>query len=375
MEASVRPLLMNITGHDDRVSHLRFLYACNRAQQGVLLVHGSDNLVEDCTVEWTNGNGADLGGERNIARRLVSRFNGQMGMSGRGTANRMEYCRLEDNNVKGFAKNWEAGGIKVWASRGFQIVRSTAVRNDGPSFWFDTDNRNELIEQNYAAENNGMGIFVEISETAIVRNNLCVRNGLKDERGDWGHAGITIGESMRCIVEHNVCVGNRIGIEVRQIPIRSVGPSQREDRPEEKLYYSDQLIFSNNISAYNRDWQFALFGDNVFFGAKPHAKPEGPVQDLQLLDPDRRSWHAGDNLYYAMPGEGFILWGAKWLEKHAEFSDLATYEAQHHLEQGSVAADPLFVDWERGNFDLQPTSPAKGIGAGFTDTPITTTGH
>lgn len=370
MEASVRPVLMNITGHRDTISHIRFRYASNRAQQATLNIDGSDNLVDDCTVEWTNGNGADLGGERNMTRRLVSRFNGQMGMSGRGTANRMEQCTLEGNNVKGFSKNWEAGGIKVWASRGFQIVRCIAIRNDGPGFWFDTDNRNELVEDSYAAENDGMGIFIEISETAVVRNNLCVRNGLKDERGDWGHAGITIGESMHCIVEHNVCVGNRTGIEVRQIPIRSVGPSRREDRAETKLYYSDQLIFRNNISAFNKDWQFALFGDNVFFGAKPKAHPEVANQDLNLLDPDQRNWHSGNNLYYAAPGEGLILWGAKWLEKHTEFQALPTFEAQHHLEEGSIVADPLFVNWENGDFSLEPSSPAKGIGAGFTEMPV-----
>ena len=61
MEASVRPVLMNITGHRDTISHLRFRYACNRAQQATLNIDGSDNLVDDCTVEWTNGNGADSG--------------------------------------------------------------------------------------------------------------------------------------------------------------------------------------------------------------------------------------------------------------------------------------------------------------------------
>jgi hypothetical protein len=186
--ASVRPVLMQISGSRTTVRHLRFLYASNPAQKGAFNIEGSENLVEDCTVEWTNGNGAMLSGERNKARRLVSRFNGQLGMSGHGIDNRMENCTLEGNNVKGYSNGWEAGGIKVTASRRFLIVHCTAVRNDGTGFWFDIDNRDERIEDSYAAENNGAGIFVEISETAIVRNNLCVRNGLKDERGSWGHA-------------------------------------------------------------------------------------------------------------------------------------------------------------------------------------------
>jgi hypothetical protein len=371
VEASVRPILMSITGHHNTVSHLRFLYASNRAQEAALDIGGSDNIAEDCDVAWTNGVGARLQGDRNIARRLSSGFNGQMGMSGHGVQNRMENCTLEDNNVKGYSKGWEAGGIKVTASRGFQIVRCKSVRNDGPGFWFDIDNRDERVEGSYAAENNGPGIFIEISETAIVRNNLCVRNGLKDERGSWGHAGILLGEAMRCIVEHNVSVGNRHGIEVRQQGIRSLDADPGRDRPAEKRYYSDQHIFRNNISAYNREWQFALFGDNAFFGAKR----EVSEQDMQLFDPDRRGWHAGNNVYYAASGEGLILWGAKWLPKHKEYRDLAAFVADHQLEQGSIAADPLFANWETGDFTLRPGSPALRIGAGFTETPVTTTGR
>lgn len=270
IEASVRPVLMEVSGRHTTVRHLRFLYASNPAQKSAFGIEGSDNLAEDCIVEWTNGSGARLAGERNVARRLVSRFNGQMGMGGHGIDNRMENCTLEGNNVKGYSKGWEAGGIKVTASRRFQILRCISVRNDGAGFWFDIDNHDERVEGSYAAENNGPGIFIEISETATVRNNLCVRNGLKDERGSWGHAGILLGEAMRCIVEHNVCAGNRTGIEVRQQSIRSLPADPARDRPEEKRYYSDQHIFRNNISAYNRDWQFALFGDNPFLA--PSAK-------------------------------------------------------------------------------------------------------
>jgi hypothetical protein len=361
IEASVRPTILQVTGSHTMLRHLRFLYAGNPAQKGALAVEGSDNLVEDCIVEWTNGNGASLAGERNIARRLVSRFNGQMGMGGHGIDNRMENCTLEGNNVKGYSKGWEAGGIKVTTSRRFQIVHCIAVRNDGPGFWFDIDNRDERIEDSYAAENNGPGMFIEISETATLRNNVCVRNGLKDERGSWGHAGILLGEAMHCVIEHNLCVGNRIGIEVRQQRVRSLDADPARDRPEEKRYYSDQHIFRNNISAYNREWQFALFGDNPFFGAKR----EVSEQDLELMDPDRRGWQSGRNLYYAGSGEGLILWGAKWLPRHQEFQDLAGFGTAHHLEQGSMVAEPMFVNWEGGNFSLRPGSPAMRIEAGI----------
>jgi parallel beta helix pectate lyase-like protein/chondroitinase B-like protein len=363
IEVSVRPLIMEITGNHVVLRHLQFSHASNPAQRAALVIQGADNLVEDCVAEWTNGVGAELGGERNTARRLVSRCNGQLGMKGRGVGNLMEECRLEDNNVKGYAKGWEAGAIKVVLTRQFVIRRCTAVRNDGPGFWFDIDNRDGLVELSYTADNNGAGIFAEISEGITIRNNLTVRNGLKDEPGSWCNAGILLGEAMRCVVEHNISVGNRHGIEVRQQRIRDSGS---RDPNRQTRCYSEGHVFRNNIAAFNREYQFALFGDNAFFGQKN----EVSESDLELMNPDKRGWRAENNLYFAQPGAGLILWGAKWLPKHRVFSDLDTFRPWHDLEQGSVAADPLFVNWQAGNFNLQPQSPARKLGAGFREAPV-----
>jgi hypothetical protein len=363
IEASVRSSLMEITGSHVVVRRLRFLYASNAAQRPALDIKGADNLVEDCVTEWTNGCGAQLGGERNTARRLVSRFNGQIGMRGFGDKNVMEECRLEGNNVKGFDKTWETGGIKVAQTKEFVIRRCQALRNDGPGFWYDNDNHDGLVELSYAAENEGPGIFIEISERATIRNNLLVRNGLKKEPISWMAAGILLGEAMRCVVERNISVGNRQGIEVRQQRVRPTFP---RGHGEGQKCYSEGHVFRNNIAAFNLQYQFAMYGDNAFFGAKR----ETSLSDLELMDPDKRGWRAENNLYFAAPGQGLILWGAGWLPKHKEFLDLKAYEAEHHLEQGSMVADPLFVNWEAGDFKLKPGSPAVKLGAGIQESGV-----
>jgi hypothetical protein len=189
---------------------------------------------------------------------------------------------------------------------------------------------------------------------------------LKNEPGSWCHAGILLGEAMRCVVEHNVAVGNRHGIEVRQQRIRKLDADVRRDRPEEKAYYSEGHVFRNNIAAFNQEYQFALYGDNPFFGAKREVTPE----DLELMDPDKRGWRAADNLYFAAPGQKLVLWGAKWLPKHREFGGLDEYRQQHGLERGSAVTDPLFVSRETGDFGLQPESPARKLSAGFAESPV-----
>ena len=198
------------------------------------------------------------------------------------------------------------------------------------------------MEGCYAAENNGAGIFIEISETATVRKNICVRNGLKNEPGAWQGAGILLGEAMHCTVESNICVGNRMGIEIRQQGIRSLPADASHDRPTEKQYYSDGHVFTKNIAAFNKEWQFAadLRRQSVFRRQKAEATPDG---DGACSIPDKRGWQAGNNDYFAAPGEGLSLWGAKWLPKHQEFSDLKKFAAEHGLDSAtSVGRRPAF---------------------------------
>src|SRR5262249_37191852 len=151
--------------------------------------------------------------------------------------------------------------------------------------------------------------------------------------------GILLGEAMQCKVEQNICVGNRVGIEVRQQRIRTL-PG--------KTYYSDGHTFDKNIAAFNTEWQFALYGDNPFFGprqgnpqkAPPPAWANLTPEEMELYNPGKRGWHAGHNVYFAAPGAGLVLWGAKWLPKHQEYKDLKTFAADHGLDGTSIIADP-----------------------------------
>jgi hypothetical protein len=363
IETSLRKSLLSLTGSYIVVSGLHFIYGTNPAQSSVLDVEGSNNVAQDCIVEWTNGCGAGLGGSNNTMLRLISRFNGQQGLgSSQSTQNLMEDCTLQGNNVKGFPTGWEAGGMKVSGSRQFHILRCLAIQNNGNGFWWDVDDQDGVIEQSYAADNLS-GIMVEISENITVQNNLCIRNGLTDTSGaNWGDAGIKLGEAMSCTVQHNVTVNNRTGIEVRQQGVRTVTNAPGKE------FYSDALVFDQNISAFNTVWQWALYGDNGFWGGSgsPLSEP-----DLDLLNPDLRHWKSTGDLYYPTgSGEGLILWGAGWRPNHVVYSDLPTFLAAHNLEQGSLESDPLFLNWQAGNFDLSPASPAIGIGSGFTEQPV-----
>ena len=137
---------MEVTGSHIVVRGLTFRFASNNAQQPAFRMAGDYNLAEDCTIEYTGGEGAAFDGQGNVFRRVTSRKNGQIGMGAHGADNSFEDCRLEGNNTIGFAKGWDAGGIKVAVSRRLRIRQSIAAGNNGAGFWFDIDNRDGIIE-------------------------------------------------------------------------------------------------------------------------------------------------------------------------------------------------------------------------------------
>ncbi|MGH8011596.1 MAG: right-handed parallel beta-helix repeat-containing protein, partial [Candidatus Binataceae bacterium] len=369
VEASVRPELMKITGNHIIIRNIIFRYASNVAQHAAVDLLGEHNLIENCVVEYTAGVGVHLGGRNNLARGLVSEFNGQMGMGVNGDDNQLQDCVLLHNNTLSYPRRWEAGGLKAVGTRNLRISRCAAIENNGYGLWFDIDNRNGVIENSYAEGNAESGIMVEISQGTMVRENIAVRNGFRAKKG-WDNAGILIAESMNTIVEDNICTDNRSGIAVRQQRVRTLpaNPELGIDKPIS--FYSYGLVLRDNIAAFNRKWQFALFADNAFFagryywlvhrllGKDGHSTSAG---DMKLLDPSHWHWRLGHNVYYASSGSGLILWGAPWLPGHKTYSSLATFQRDQRLDEHSIVADPQFIDREHGNFSLSDTSPVLAV--------------
>lgn len=336
--------------------HLRNVtirYAANHAQRGALWVGGDGWQIDNVTVEWTNGNGASVGGRGLRVTNFISRHNGQMGMGGGPQGAFLDNIKLLDNNRKGYNAGWEAGGMKFTHARDTVLSRVEAARNDGPGIWFDIDNRDCVIRQCYCHDNTGHGIFIEISGAFVVTNNLCTNNGTKPH---WGTAGINVGESEDCIVEHNTCVGNPTGIAVRE-----QGPRRFRGRYREVSYHVRNFICQHNICAFNKQYQFGLWSDNTFFG--PHPSPNVGSRGTPL-DPAQLNYRIDRNLYFAAEGQGLVLWGCPWRNKHKVYAELAAFTAEHGHDGHTLVADPGFVAMDEHDFRLSEDSPARKTGAG-----------
>ena len=359
VEASVRPLGFGLGWGDEPVHHIRvrgltIRHAANKAQYGALHAKGDGWLIEDCTAQWTNGTGVSFRGNDITLRRVRSHHNGQQGAGGSAKGFLLEDVVLDHNNLKGFDKGWEAGGIKIAHARDGVLRRCRAEANDGNGLWFDIDVRDVVVERCTVIDNAQSGIFVEISGRFQIRNNLCVRNGLD---GNWGRGGIAIAESDHCTIEHNTCARNTTGIAIRE-----QGPRTFPDiNGEDVSYHVHDLVIRNNICALNTQYQIGYWYDNPFFGPHPS---RGEDAEGVTYDPDAVSIRLNNNLYWCDKEQRLALFGVPWRSGHTEYVDLPAWQKDRGQDTDSIVADPKFVHPEIDDWDLQPGSPACTLSCG-----------
>jgi len=374
VEASVRQEVFRVEGDHVRVRGLRFRYAANMAQHGAVVLAGRFDTMEDCVVEGMNASGATFRGEDAVVRRCVFRNNGQLGF-GAARAHRLLFtdCLVENNNVKGFDRGWEAGGNKLVLCRDAVLQRSRFLRNRGNGIWFDIGNTNCTVCQCLIADNEDAGIFYEISFRLHAHDNVIVGNGFGTTPGAWGaQAGISLSSSPGCVVERNLIVGNREGFNFRE---QTRTTPTIDDRKEQPVWNHDQLI-SHNLIAYNRDaqvWGWFDVKDNRHWptGTVPPAQgsgasakkgdiasayvaktSEGQPRNLTL---EQLRLRFENNVYYAGAGQGWFKWGPTW-SRHRNYAGLAEFQSDLGIDVGGRALDPGFADLRQLDFRLRAES-------------------
>jgi hypothetical protein len=345
-----------------RLRGLTFRAAANFAQRGAVRITGSGWRVEDCVFEKMNGPGASITGTDHLLLRCTFRDNGQLGF-GAARAHRLRLieCRLLRNNAKGFSSGWEAGGCKIVLTRRSMIDRCLALDNAGPGFWYDIGNETALVRSCYAARNE-VGLMYEISYGLTARNNLMVDNG--DPRGPaWGTGGIMVSSSPGCVLERNVCVGNRAGIAFREQSRTTPRIDAPSGSQEEPVYCANETV-RKNILAYNWEHQLAFWFDTRFFG--PH--PSGADSAAAVgSDPAKEGWTLADNLLYAAPGQALFLYGARWRPRSTLHATLATFTRASGIPATGLVAEPRFRDPLSGDYRLTPDSQALRLNAGLSN--------
>ncbi len=374
VEASVRQEVFRVEGDYVHVRGVHFRYAANMAQHGAVVLAGRHNILEDCVIESMNSSGATFQGEDLVVRRCVFRDNGQLGF-GASRAHRLRVVDslIENNNVKGFDRGWEAGANKLVLCRDAVLERSRFVRNRGTGIWFDIGNTNCTVRQCLIADNDDAGIFYEISYRLHAHDNVIIGNGFAATAGAWGaQAGISLSSSPGCIIERNLMAGNREGFNFRE-QIRTTPTI--EDREERPVWNHDQQI-RHNLIIRNRDaqvwgwfdvkdsrhWPADAQGETSSAAAKPGdiagayaAKTnEGQPKGLTL---EKLRLQFEGNVYFAAPGQGWVKWGPSWT-RHKTYATLPEFQSELRIDTGSQARDPGFADMLQLDYRLSAESMA-----------------
>lgn len=319
-------------------------------------------------MEYGAARGFDFRCQNSVMRRCTARMNGQMGFAGYGRNNLIENCLLAYNNTRHSSfVCFEQGGCKIVRSHKFVMRGVRVIGNDGPGLWYDIDNTEALIEGCWCEGNTGPGIMYEISSTAVIRNNICWRNGFqahKDVTWDSYHnsvgaeepiygQGILVQMSRDCQVYNNTCVGNRrVGIELRHHPYQQAGNAGHSTQ----RYKCERNAVFNNILADNGWCNF----DESIPPLNPTKNDEvnGNTYDYNLYHSSKALLqHGGDLNAYARWGKT-LGYGVMSLEE---------WRASRNQDANSIQWDPYFVSPEQGNFALEPWSPALGKGKAVED--------
>lgn len=267
-------------------------------------------IVKNNEIRLNHGTGLRLSNQMEVLGNYIH-HNGQLGIGGGGDEIVVENNEITDNNFAGFDSGWEAGGTKFVLTKNL-IVRGNIVHhNKGPGLWTDIDNIDSLYTNNLVFDNDGMGIFHEISYKATIHNNTVRGNGKKWFTWLYG-AQILISSSRDTeIFDNNVTVEpNSNGVGLIQ-----------QDRGEGA--YGPHTTINNHV--HNN--QVTYLSDSGFSGAAADYQPEVMLGDNNRFD---------YNIYH-VPNLNSRRW--KWQDDKSWSEFQATGQEQHGSVDTNIASD------------------------------------
>jgi len=136
--------------------------------------------------------------------------------------------------------------------------------NLGPGLWTDIFNKWVTYDGNTCIDNQGPGIFHEISYDAVISNNVVIHNGFTFDVWLWG-CGIMISSSSNADIYNNIVVvgdnGNGLGLIQQNRGTGRFGPCITKGN---HIHNNEK---SGGAADWHGDWMFNgsnLFNENTY---------------------------------------------------------------------------------------------------------------
>jgi hypothetical protein len=387
VEVATRTRILQVKADHVHIKGLRLRHSANIAQLGMASFHGANVLIEDCVFEQSSATGVRFAGTDAVVRRCRFLHNGFDAFEANEAHGlRFEECLVANNNTKDFNRDWGAVN-KIALSRNVVIDHCVFRDNHGCGLWFDIGNENCVVKNSLFLNNEDHGLFYEIGYTMHAHDNVFIGNGIGPGHPYWGNgSGIFISDSMGCIVERNLAIGNGgAGFTYREqkrtterLDTRETSPDKDplnwfhavdanyRDYPEYWIWNRGHIV-RNNIFAYNESAQlngwFAVHDARHWPQARQREMVPTQSEDILLADAVTAPYLAKtgeepvgrclenlelrheNNFFARRDGQRLFVWGGLGF-KHVEYDDFAKVsEELLGLEKGSLEGSIVFRDY------------------------------
>lgn len=231
--------------HLDRAADkgtLRGLGFAFYGKDGVSSFLGIPQEVASCAFVWNGDQGFGMNGSNAapVFRNNLFACNGQVGLGlghcWKGTL--LENNTFAWNNVKRFALDWSAAGVKITYARDLIYRRNTIANNYATGFWMDVDVLRARVYDNVSRANEGFGIFFEISDGATIAYNQCYENNF---------AGIMVSNSTHADIWNNTLVRNGAALQLKNSHRLNGDKTPVANIPPGSYYRTADNTFGNNL--------------------------------------------------------------------------------------------------------------------------------
>uniref|UniRef100_UPI00109CC314 right-handed parallel beta-helix repeat-containing protein n=1 Tax=Microbacterium sp. K22 TaxID=2305447 RepID=UPI00109CC314 len=322
-------------------------YATSVPEMGTVIAAAADVSLTDVTIRDNSTTGFYSWSPRTTLTRVSLIGNGLLG-GGASQADGLKVTQMlsTGNNSEGFNHSPVSGAFKVTRTQKVTVTDSAFTGNKGRGPWFDESVLDIAFTGNDVIGNTGHGLMVELSERAVVADNIIARNG------DFG---LFVLNSGNVKIWNNTFVGNaNRNISIGQDSRRASDPNAAGHDPRTRYaplapWIVRNTVVSNNVMAESAGNCLVCVQDFslVFTGAQMVSSIDG-------------------NLYHrAAPGtpRWFSAWSRGAVSRDPAVTDtLAAFTAATgHDRRSQFIEGPSIVG--SGYALLTPRTPGQASGA------------
>jgi parallel beta-helix repeat protein len=219
-------------------------YAPSVPDMGAVIAAAADVTFTDVTIRDNATTGFYSWSPSTTLRRVSMIDNGMLG-GGAATADglRLEGVLSTGNNAERFNRAPVSGAFKIGRSRDVAVVDSAFIDNFGQGPWFDESVYNIRFTGNDVIGNTGNGVVLELSDTAIVADNVVADNAL---------TGIYVINTGNAQLWNNTVVDNTRNINItqdrRRAATATTGHDPRQPKPDPTMpWITRNTVVANNV--------------------------------------------------------------------------------------------------------------------------------